>query len=56
MKRLGDHHHVEVGDTVEVTVLLDLGVLLDNDDAVLEDSLVHSLLDRSRNKNHLKRN
>ncbi len=47
---------MEIGDSVEVAVLLQLGVLLNDNDAVLEDSLVHSLLDWGWNKNHLKRN
>jgi hypothetical protein len=50
---LGDHHDVKVGDSVEITVLLDFGVLLDDDDAILEDSLVNSLLNWGWNQNHL---
>lgn len=53
VQRLGEHHDVKVGDAVEVTVLLDLGVLFDNNDSVLEDSFVDSLLYGSWNKNHL---
>lgn len=52
VKRLGDHHNVEVRDSVEVAMLLNLGVLLDNDDAVFKDSLIDGLLGRGWNKNH----
>ncbi len=45
VKRLGNHHNIEVRDTVEVAMLLQLGVFLNNDDTIVEDPLVNSLLD-----------
>ena len=44
---------MEVGDSVKVAMLLQLGVLLDDNYSILEDSLINSLLDWCWDKNHL---